>query len=272
MAYDNICCYLTTEYPANFVHWLLNIDANIIEPLPTELSVNPIRSDALYFLPEQQQILHLEFQTSHISVPALPLRMLDYWVRLYRQYQCRIEQIVIFLKQTSSDAVYEDQLAIDNTSHRYRVVRLWEQDPTPLLASPALLPLAVLAQTNSPEALLRQVAGQIDMIEELDEQRNIAACVELLASLKFDKNLIQRYLREDLMQEAPLYQEIVQLGVKRGTCATVLRLLNRRIGTINPQLQARIQNLEIAQLDELSEALLEFSGEADLVSWLNNQA
>lgn len=163
MAYDNICRYLTTEYPANFVRWLLNIDANIIEPLPTELSVNPIRSDALYFLPEQQQILHLEFQTSHTSVPALPLRMLDYWVRLYRQYQCHIEQIVIFLKQTNSDAVYEDRLAIDNTSHRYRVVRLWEQDPTPLLTSTALLPLAVLAQTNLPETLLRQVAERVDM-------------------------------------------------------------------------------------------------------------
>lgn len=150
-------------------------------------------------------------------------------------------------------------------------MRLWEQDPTPLLASPALLPLAVLAQTNSPEALLRQVAEQVDMIEELDEQRNIAACVELLASLKFDKNLIQQYLREDLMQEAPLYQEIVQLGVKKGTCATVIRQLSRRIGTVSPQLQAQIQNLAIAQLDQLSEALLDFSNETDLVSWLDSQ-
>ncbi len=50
------------------------------------------------------------------------------------------------------------------------------------------------------------------------------------------------------MQEAPLYQELVQLGVKKGTCATVLRLLNRRIGTIDPQLQTQIQNLEVAQI------------------------
>lgn len=73
------------------------------------------------------------------------------------------------------------------------------------------------------------------------------------------------------MQEAPLYQEIVQLGVKKGTCATLLRQLNRRIGAINPQLQTQIQNLEVAQLDQLSEALLDFSNEADLVSWLDNQ-
>ncbi len=64
--------------------------------------------------------------------------------------------------------VYVDRFAVANTSHRYRVVRLWEQDPTPLLTSPALLPLAVLAQTNSPKTLLRQFAEQVDMIEELN--------------------------------------------------------------------------------------------------------
>ena len=66
MAYDNICRYLATEYPADFVRWLLNLDSISIQPLPTELSLEPIRSDALYFLPERNQILHLEFQT----VPA----------------------------------------------------------------------------------------------------------------------------------------------------------------------------------------------------------
>lgn len=73
------------------------------------------------------------------------------------------------------------------------------------------------------------------------------------------------------MQEVPLYQEIVQLGVKQGTCDIILRQLNRRIGTVSPQLQAQIQNLAIAQLDQLSEALLDFSSETDLVSWLDSQ-
>lgn len=45
----------------------------------------------------------------------------------------------------------------------------------------------------------------------------------------------------------------------------MLRLLNRRIGAVNSQLQTQIENLALAQLDELSEALLDFSGEADLV-------
>ncbi|WP_313770076.1 MULTISPECIES: hypothetical protein [Nostocales] len=47
MAYDNICRYLTSEYPLAFVQWLLNT-ATEIKVLPTELSLEPIRSDALF--------------------------------------------------------------------------------------------------------------------------------------------------------------------------------------------------------------------------------
>lgn len=38
-----------------------------------------------FFLTFADKILHLEFQSSSQSQPSIPLRMLDYWVRLYRQ-------------------------------------------------------------------------------------------------------------------------------------------------------------------------------------------
>ena len=95
-----------------------------------------------------------------------------------------------------------------NIQHRYRLVRLWEQ-----------------------------VAAQIDMIEEPDYQRNISACVELLASLRFDKNFMRQFLREELMRESPIYQEIIQEGVQRGKQDTVMRQITRRIGTVSPDLR-----------------------------------
>ena len=52
------------------------------------------------------------------------------------------------------------------------------------MANSALLPLAVLAQTDSPDTLLRQVAAQVDMIEEPQQKRNISACAQILASFK----------------------------------------------------------------------------------------
>ncbi len=78
MAYDNVLKRLAAEYPSALVQWLLAVDAQDIELLPTELSLEPIRSDAVYFLPQLGQILHLEFQTEPKSNPSVPLRMLDY--------------------------------------------------------------------------------------------------------------------------------------------------------------------------------------------------
>lgn len=161
-----------------------------VEVLKTELSVEPIRADFVALLP-QKQILHIEFQVEALCEPPMELRMLDYFVRLHRQHRCSINQVLIFLKPTTSPAAYVEQFTALNTVHRYQVMRLWEQDPAPLLANPALLPLATLAQTASPRALLEQVAAQVDMIEEPQQQRNISACAAVLASLRFDKGLIR---------------------------------------------------------------------------------
>lgn len=129
-----------------------------------------------------------------------------------------------------------------------------------------MLPLAILARTDTPEALLKQVADKIDRIEEREEQQNISVQTEILARLKFDKNLIRQFLQEDLMRESPLYQEILQ----EGELKVVLRQLNRRLGNLEPKLQSQIQQLSSEQLEVLEEALLDFSVKQDLVNWLEN--
>ncbi|WP_339382050.1 DUF4351 domain-containing protein [Gloeocapsopsis dulcis] len=245
--------------------WLLGDSNTAIQILPTELSRQPIRADAVILLTNTNQILHLEFQTLPESNPPLPLRMLDYWVRLYREYERPIEQVVIFLKETTSVAAYTDQLSVGNTQHRYQIVRLWEQEATLMLANPALLPFVTLAKTD-PTIVLAQVAKQIDMIEEVDQRRNISACVEILASLRFDKNYIRRFLREELMRESPIYQEIIQEG-KRDT---IIRQLTHRFDNVSPEIQQQIQTLSLDKLDALSEALLDFTNIFELTVWLQS--
>lgn len=87
MSFDNLCKLLAETYPANFATWLLGKTPTSIKVLKTELSIEPIRADSVTFLATSERILHLEFQLNPMSKPPLPLRMLDYWVRLYRCYQ-----------------------------------------------------------------------------------------------------------------------------------------------------------------------------------------
>lgn len=114
MAYDNICKYLAEQYPSNFIRWLLASEETNIQVLKTELSLEPIRADSVTLLQTSNQILHLEFQTQPESEPPLGLRMLDYWVRLHRQYRCSIAQIVIFLKYTTSESAFIDRFTAAN--------------------------------------------------------------------------------------------------------------------------------------------------------------
>ncbi|MFE1744905.1 Rpn family recombination-promoting nuclease/putative transposase [Coleofasciculus sp. H7-2] len=275
MATDNICKYLAEQYPAEFVLWLLEAEPTDIQVLKTELSTEPIRADSLTLLQTGNRILHIEFQTLPASDPPLPFRMLDYWVRLYRQYRCPIEQVAIFLKSTTSEAVFTNQFTDTNTQHRYRVIRMWEQDPAFFLGNIALLPLAALARSDSPQTLLEQVVAQLDMIEEPEQRGNVAACIEVLAGLRFDENLIRQLLREEIMQESVTYQAIIRKGVQQGkqegkkeeALSLIMRQLARRLGAVDQQMQERIQALPIAQLEELGEALLDFTAPTDLAVW-----
>lgn len=278
MSYDNTCKYLAENYPTEFAQWLLGSETSDIQVLKTELNLEPIRADSVTFLQIANQILHLEFQTTPKSTYPLDFRMLDYYTRLKRQYWCDIEQVLIFLQPTSSEIVFNTQYVDKNTRHEYRVIRLWEEDPTPLLANPALLPLATLARTNSPQDLLEQVAASVDMIEVTDERQNISACVQVLAGLRFDKGLIQQLFREEIMQESVIYQDILQKGLQQGeergkkqeALQLILRLLKRRFGAIEPEIEEQIRALSITRLEDLAEALLDFSSHSDLVNYLAN--
>lgn len=85
------------------------------------------------------------------------------------------------------------------------------------------------------------------------------------------------------MKESVIYQEIIQEGVEQGlqqglqqgkqeeALSYTMRLLTRRLGVVAPKLQAQIKKLTTTQLEELGEALLDFTDATDLVAWLQSQ-
>jgi predicted transposase YdaD len=142
---------------------------------------------------------------------------------------------------------------------------MWEQDSALFLNNPGLLPLAPLTRTNSPQSLLSQVSENVAKISDRETQQDIAAYTEILAGLRFEKNLIRQLLSEEIMQESVIYQDILQKGEQR----TIIRLLNRRFGEIDSSLLNSIRMLTIEKLDDLADSLLDFSEISDLVTWLN---
>jgi Fic family protein len=103
------------------------------------------------------------------------------------------------------------------------------------------------------------------------------ATLELVYNLRENLKVNQELEADDrelIMRLEPLYQrdreQAIQEGNQQGEQRLIIRQLNRRIGEINASLIERIKGLSIEKLENLGEALLDFSRGADLETWLNN--
>ena len=92
----------------------------------------------------------------------------------------------------------------------------------------------------------------------------------------------EQVFRSELATIQPIEQEgIMELmtsweekGWQRGRQEEGLmilrRQLTRRIGPLAPETEAHLQRLSLAEIEELSDALLDFSDPMDLMGWLQN--
>lgn len=99
-------------------------------------------------------------------------------------------------------------------------------------------------------------------------RRDKASYTEILAGLRFEKDLIRQLLSEDIMQESVIYQDILQKGEQKEAFRFLYRLLNRRFGEIDSSIAQCVRVLSTEQLEALGEDFLSFSNVSDLVAWL----
>jgi predicted transposase/invertase (TIGR01784 family) len=212
---DNICKFLAETFPTDFASWLLGEPIAFTKLEPSELSVEPIRADSVIFLKSLRMILHIEFQTDPNK--NIPFRMTDYLLRLHRQFPDReIYQVVIYLTPSESPLVHETTFNLGGLSHQFNVIRIWEQPTEIFRKYQGLLPFATLSQTDNPEETLRQVARQIENIEDKQVQSNVAASTAIISGIALNKEIIQRLLRSEIMKESVIYQEILLEGKTEG--------------------------------------------------------
>jgi predicted transposase YdaD len=82
------------------------------------------------------------------------------------------------------------------------------------------------------------------------------------------------------LQQTRVYQEAKAEGKVEGKAeereiglqrerALILKLLNRKLGNLSPQLQSKVSALSIENVESLGEALLDFNSSVDLETWLS---
>ncbi|MCC5637923.1 Rpn family recombination-promoting nuclease/putative transposase [Nostoc sp. CHAB 5844] len=259
--FDSICKFLVENFASDFATWLLGEPITLTKLSPSELSLEPIRADALILLQSEEVVLHLEFQTQ--PKIDIPFRMIDYRLRVYRRFpQKRMLQVVIYLQQTNSELVQQTTFTLEDTFHRFQVIRLWEQPTDKFFQSPGLLPFAVLSQADNRTETLRQVAQQISQINDQRTQSNIAASAFILAGLVLNKDVIQQLLRRELMQESVTYQALMDegraegraMGIEEGVRLVAINLLREGVADevvikVTGLSAENIQQLKLTEVD-----------------------
>ncbi|NJL63283.1 MAG: DUF4351 domain-containing protein [Methylacidiphilales bacterium] len=131
-----------------------------------------------------------------------------------------------------------------------------------------LMSLQLLVSLGLNPAQIQLISGFIDTYIKLNPEEKIRFEAELAT--------IESTQQEDVMQIVTSWMEQgieqgIERGRKQGELAMLNRLLNRRFGSLSPQLQERIENLPIPQLEELGEALLDFTAIEDLEAWFTGK-
>lgn len=278
MKTDSLFYFLFQSFPAIFFELIGKnaSEANAYQFTSVELKQIAFRIDGI-FLPQSktsnQPIYFLEvqfqkdseFYSRFFSEIFLYLRQyapIKDWcaVVIYPRRSIESKEIApyrVLLESPQVQRVYLDELGeATERSLGIGIVRLIVETPKKTLSRARQL----LAKAN----LELKNAGFKQEIVEL---------IEMIVLYKFpqkSRQELEEMLGLNQLKQTKVYQEALEEGKQTGELTIVLRQLTRRLRSLEPQLESQIQQLSSVQLEELAEALLEFSSSADLIAWLDH--
>ncbi|BAB74276.1 Rpn family recombination-promoting nuclease/putative transposase [Anabaena sp. FACHB-709] len=130
----------------------------------------------------------------------------------------------------------------------------------------ALMVLTTLEENRATEEARYLLARSQQEVPQ-GENRAIIDLLTTIMVYKFEGKS-QREVEEMLgitLQETRVYREIREVEAR----SLILRQLNRRVGELPQEVRSRIESLPLEQLENLGEALLDFTSMADLDAWLS---
>ncbi|KAF0250166.1 MAG: hypothetical protein FD167_432 [bacterium] len=133
--------------------------------------------------------------------------------------------------------------------------------------------LRLLATLKLDRAKMQLISGFVDTYLKLNAQELEIFRQEIDQIIPTEKEQVMQIVTswmEDGIQQG-LQQgkkEGLQQGKKDGELALILRLVKKRFGVVTRTIESKIGNLSLEKLEELGEALFDFTSEKDLANWM----
>ncbi|MFN8493726.1 MAG: DUF4351 domain-containing protein [Caldilineaceae bacterium] len=255
-------------------------------------------------------LIHIEVQGRHD--PDFERRMFVYYYRIFDRYDRPIVSLAVLADSVRKwrPAEFQSELFNSGVQFRFRSAKLLDyakrldeletnNNPFAVVVIAHLQTQATRRKINErytakfqlmrrlyergyPAERIRQLFRFIDWIMVLPEELAQEFKRELHAYEETRKmpyvTSIERIAIEEGRQKGLQegLQEGLQQGLQQGAYQTaiqlVLRLLTRLFGEIDADTQAWIRALRLEQLEQLGEALLDFTAPEDLQTWLHKHA
>jgi len=251
-------------------------------------------ADALikvYRINGKESFLYIHIEVQNQSQSDFAQRMYIYNYKIYEQFKCPIESLAIlgddnvnwrpdhFIIQGEQTTVRFDFSIVKLLDYREKWSEL-EASRNPF-ATVVMVHLRTLETIDNREKrkeykffLMRRLYEQgferqdiINLYEFIDWMMTLPT--ELQAEFNQEITQYEEKMKMPYITSIQRFGE--QLGELKGEQKLVIRQLNRRIDQLKPLLIEQIRKLPVEHLEELAEALLDFSNVADLEQWLESR-
>jgi len=245
-------------------------------------------------------LIHLEAQSS--SQPEFNRRMFTYFARLHQKFALPVYPMVIFsYDRPQKEAIRQYKIEFPDLivlEFNYQVVQLnrlhWrdflnQANPVAaaLMAKMKIAPrdrakvkaqcLRLLVTLRLDAARMQLISGFVDTylnlnsFEEIEFQQEISTFIqpEQEGVMQITTSWMRRGLEQGLEQGL---ERGLERGLEQGLARErnlIVRLIKRKLGDIDVDIESRIMTLNIDDLERAGEALLDFSTWEDLTNWLN---
>ncbi len=255
---DSISKALFQWRPAQYVQRFMP-GATFLHIVPTELIREPLRADGLFRVryPEQnnrEAVLHLEAQTR--MEDGLEERCCLYNLLTRQRERVPVYTKILFLEETklpSTPWVYAGTEDTWILQFSFEIIALWTIPVEDWLQAhlEGLLPFTPFLR-GAKVAILDDVYQALQLISDPFERANSLLYTLVFARRRFDARAVNMFIRrhpvlQKVVEESPLYQEIIQLGEERGLKLGEERGL--KLGEERGEERGKIEGLRVAIVD-----------------------
>ena len=263
--YDIVLKHLCERYPAHEARLVFDEPVESIEPLPTE-EFHVKRREGDYFWQVTHRgktfVLHLQFDAVYTA--RVPFKVVLNNVLATERFGMPVYSAVVLLSQKRGRAARAgrfSQTFWDRECHflEFDVIRAWELDAEWILTEQlyGLYPLVLLTRQGleDPEAMAKRLAAEAQRIKDPAVCADVLTASSLLGALVHPPELFRGLLKEEIMKESTIYQEIIEKGKReglregeskgeiKGKQEAVLVVLCSRFDRVSQSVQRQVSNV-----------------------------